>query len=117
MKGHRRKTKFNLIDVLSLILACLIIAQVVSAGVAFHVKFDPLSRIDTSIASFNRVVYLLQGNSGNLSDALTPNQVVARYQAAEQDPCALTIHSILTSLVATPRIVPGSIASEASGYF
>jgi len=113
-----RKSKIDPIDLLCLILFYFIIAQVVSAGIAIHMKFQPLSKIDSSIASFNRVVYLLRGSGGNLSDALTAEQVVTRYRAVEDDPCTLTIHSILSSASdPAAMLLPCSPATRASKSF
>ena len=113
-----RKSKFDPIDLFCLILSYLIIAQVFSAGIAIHVKFRPLSQVDSAIASFNHVLYLLRGSGGDLSDALTAEQVVARFQAAEDDPCALTIHSILTAPVdPAAMFLPGASAARASQCF
>ena len=112
----RRKAKIEVIDFICLMLSYLIIAQLLIIGVTIHVKFSPLSKVDVTIASFNRVIYLLRGRGGNLSDALTAEQVVARYQAAENDRCTLTIHSILTTPPAA-LFLPSSTATKASQSF
>lgn len=116
--SRHRKPKFDPIDFASLFLAYLIIAQLVSAVIAIQVNFRPLSKIDSSITSVNHVVYLLRGSGGNLSDALTADQVVARFKAVEEDPCTLTIHSILTTPVDPGRMfLPCAAASKASDSF
>lgn len=93
---HQRHARaFTLTDLVSVIVIFVITSNLVGSGIqALRGEVDS-SRFQSDIRALNNAVYLFRASGGDLSDALTPDQVIAKMRATEDDRLTLTINSIL----------------------
>ena len=88
---------FTLTDFFSLVTIVIVFLCFANKGATALMGKAETSRLQADIRALNHSIYLFRATGGDLSDALTPEQVITKMQVAETDPVALTASSILVS--------------------
>ena len=120
MKLNRQRLRtraFTITDVVSVLVIAVIAVNLLNAG--FGMLFDKAqsSRLSADIRALNNAIYLFRASGGDLSDALTPDQVIAKMQATEVDRLTLTINSVIVQGLKPIYQTPSEARTEANRAF
>lgn len=118
-QNHRgaRIRAFTLTDLVSVAIIFVIATSMLNTGFQFLRGKAETSRLGADIRALNQAVYLFRASGGDLSDALTPDQVIAKMQATEVDRLTLTINSIIITGLRPIYQTPREAQSEANRAF